>query len=607
MKSSVRIQFWGTRGSLAKPGRTTIRHGGNTACVQVTSPKGSLVVIDCGTGAHDLGRALMAEATGPLRGSILISHTHWDHIQGFPFFAPLFVPGAQWDIYGPAGLGSSLRDTLAGQMEHTYFPVTIDEMGATIRFHDLGEGSFEIDDIHVTTRYLNHPALTLGYRLEVGGTRVVYACDHEPYSRTPGRKEALHELDRRHSEFLTGADLVIHDAQFTDKEYANHKGWGHSPVEYVCELCELAGVKQVAFVHHDPERTDDALDAVVESVRNDLKKEGSRLQVFAAAEGQVLELEVSGSKVRDVPADRSSAVPAAARAVKDASLILGISDAKTALVLAEAARSAGLRTAHALDAASTVRMAKSVPPSLILMEDQPGGIDGLKVCKELRADPDPRLSDAPIIIVADRERTSEGTAAGVTRWLITPFSAQYASAQIQASLVNSACRWVRAALPADEETRLAALRELSILDTRPEERFDRITRLAAAIADVPIVLVSMVDRDRQWFKSCQGIGATETSREMSFCAHAVLSRAPLIVTDTLLDDRFADNPLVVGEPRIRFYAGFPIFHANGGCMGTLCMIDTRPRYFSAETIRRFEDLASLVQQEINSGPRPAAV
>src|SRR6476469_7158332 len=157
--SRVQDQCWGTRGSLARPGRKTLRYGGDTSCVQVTSPKGSLVVIDCGTGAYDLGRSMLAEARGPLRGSILFSHTHWDHIQGFPFFAPLFARGGQWDIYGPAGLGQSLRDTLAGQMQYNYFPITFDELGAAIRFHDLVEGSFCIDDIRITTRYLNHPAL----------------------------------------------------------------------------------------------------------------------------------------------------------------------------------------------------------------------------------------------------------------------------------------------------------------------------------------------------------------------------------------------------------------------------------------------------------------
>ena len=234
MKNSARVQFWGTRGSLPRPGPNTVRYGGNTSCVQVTSPKGSLIVLDCGSGAYDLGKALGVKSPGgkskvPLRGSILISHTHWDHIQGFPFFAPLFEHGGLWDIYGPAGLGQSLRETLAGQMEYSYFPVTLDELGANIRFHDLVEGSFEIDDVRITTHYLNHPALTLGYRLEMGGSTIVYACDHEPFSRSAWQKVPDHELDRRHCAFLADADLVIHDAQFTDEEYETRKGWGAQP------------------------------------------------------------------------------------------------------------------------------------------------------------------------------------------------------------------------------------------------------------------------------------------------------------------------------------------------------------------------------------------
>jgi len=134
-----------------------------------------------GTGAAVLGRELMAR--GALRGHVLISHTHWDHIQGIPFFAPLFIPGNEWDIYGPRGLGQTLRDTLAGQMQYTYFPVGLEQLGANIRYHDLVEGRLRIGDIEVTSRYLNHPALTLGYRLEADGVAVVYACDHEPYSR----------------------------------------------------------------------------------------------------------------------------------------------------------------------------------------------------------------------------------------------------------------------------------------------------------------------------------------------------------------------------------------------------------------------------------------
>ena len=144
------IRFWGTRGSLAKPGRITLRHGGNTSCVEVRGDDGTLIVLDCGTGAHGLGQALLS--AGPrCDGHLMITHTHWDHIQGFPFFAPLFVPGNTWDIYAPGALGRQLEQTLAGQMEYNYFPVTLAQLAATIRFHDIAEGEFAIGEMRVTT------------------------------------------------------------------------------------------------------------------------------------------------------------------------------------------------------------------------------------------------------------------------------------------------------------------------------------------------------------------------------------------------------------------------------------------------------------------------
>jgi phosphoribosyl 1,2-cyclic phosphodiesterase len=161
----MQVQFWGTRGSIPKPGPTTARYGGNTPCLEIRSKRGTLVIIDCGTGLHGLGVYLSASGVKNLAGHILISHTHWDHIQGFPFFVPFFAPGNKWEIYGPKGLDQSLRETLAGQMQHTYFPIAPDQFGAELHYHDLLEGTFEIGDIKVTTQYLNHPALTLGYRL----------------------------------------------------------------------------------------------------------------------------------------------------------------------------------------------------------------------------------------------------------------------------------------------------------------------------------------------------------------------------------------------------------------------------------------------------------
>ena len=179
----MRVQFWGTRGSIAKPGPATARYGGNTSCVEVRSERGTLVVIDCGTGGHALAQKLISGDPKHLRGNILISHTHWDHIQGIPFFDPLFVRGNEWEIYGPKGVRESFREALAGQMQYIYFPIGLEQCAAKIRYHDLVEGTFEIEDIRVSARYLNHPALTLGYRLQVDGATLVYACDHEPHGR----------------------------------------------------------------------------------------------------------------------------------------------------------------------------------------------------------------------------------------------------------------------------------------------------------------------------------------------------------------------------------------------------------------------------------------
>ena len=211
----MKVRFWGTRGSLAKPGAATVRYGGNTSCVEVRTRSGLLIVIDCGTGGHDLGQALLKD---PARtpGHMLISHTHWDHIQGIPFFSPFFVPGNSWTLYAAQGFGESLRDTLAGQMEYTYFPVTPDAFGAQVRYTHLGEGRFTIGDAVIHTRYLNHPALTLGFRIEADGATMVYACDHEPYQRAAADgRHALEGEDAAHAEFVTGADLLIHDAQYS--------------------------------------------------------------------------------------------------------------------------------------------------------------------------------------------------------------------------------------------------------------------------------------------------------------------------------------------------------------------------------------------------------
>ncbi len=601
----MRIQFWGTRGSIAKPGPSTARYGGNTSCVEVRSASGTLVVLDCGTGAHPLGQKLMSAGLKGMRGHILISHTHWDHIQGLPFFAPLFVPGNDWEIYGPKGLGQSLREALAGQMQYTYFPVTLDQFGATIRYHDLVEGSFEIDDIKVSTHYLNHPALTLGYRMEADGVAVVYCCDHEPHSPilATGQGEITGQ-DQRYAAFIDGADLLIHDAQYTAEEYPAKVGWGHSPIEYAVKIGQHAGVKRIALTHHDPLRDDEAIDRVLESVRARLRENGSPIEVFAAVEGQTVEVEASVAKFSEHPTGEFQAETRIEQAFVRRSLLLGIVDPHVTAVLSEAARAEGIPTGFVSDSDTAQKLILEDRPSLVMLEHDVPRIDGMEICRAIRrdlvAEDDTKL---PIIMVAARQDLPAGMAAGVTDWLIKPFTISYARTKVRAWILRAACHWMKASVPEDEERRLASLHELSILDTEPEERFDRITRLAAAVFDVPIALVSLVDKDRQWFKSCHGISATETSREVSFCAHVVCNRETMLVSDTLQDPRFGDNPLVVNDPRIRFYAGCPLILADGSCVGTLCLVDTRPRSLEGPDVGLLQDLRDLTVQELRGPDR----
>ena len=585
----MRVRFYGTRGSIATPGQATVRYGGNTSCVTVRSDSGALVLLDIGTGAAVLGRELMAEGR-KLCGHILIGHTHWDHIQGLPFFAPLFVPGNEWHIYAPRGLRQTVHDTLAGQMQHAYFPIDLDQLGANIHYHDLVEGTLQIEDIAVTAQYLNHPALTLGYRLEADGASVVYATDHEPHSRPLAENPGpIDGQDRRHADFLTGADLVIHDAQYLASEYASKVGWGHSTIEYAIAVARFAGAKRLALTHHDPQRTDDALDALIAGLGSGEGDSASGLEIFAAAEGQ--EIELRGDALQS-PVVEFSAETVVTQALVGSAVLVALRTPGRIQALTKALEDEQVRTVAA-PVSEAAQAAAAEHPSLLILEDTGGGA-AEATARQVRAfDPDISV----MLISASEDRNGE---AGnlFDDWLTEPFSSSYARARLRAALMRRACRWSRADLPSDEVQRLAALRGLHILDTPPEERFDRITRLAAAHFDVPVALISLVDENRQWFKSTCGIEASETPRDESFCAHAVLSRQPLVVPDALLDARFAENPIVTGMPRVRFYAGYPLFVGDGRCIGTLCILDTRPRDLSEQELARLGDLAELARAEL---------
>ena len=590
----MRVRFFGTRGSIATPGPHTLRYGGNTSCIEVQSSAGTLVILDMGTGAAVLGRELMARGE-PSRGHILISHTHWDHIQGIPFFSPLFVPGFEWDIYGPRGLHQGLRQTLAGQMQSTYFPVTLEQLGATIRYRELVEGRLRIGDIEVTCRYLNHPALTLGYRLEADGAALVYACDHEPHSHAlaTGVGDFLGE-DRRHAEFLAGADLVVHDAQYLASEYPQKIGWGHSTIEYACAVARLAKVGQLALTHHDPMRDDAAIDALV----NSLRTEGFRLagpHILAAAEGH--EVELSRRSFVAVAKSWLSAEAPPGTALAGRSAVLAMTTPSRIAELSDLLRDDEVH-AHVCAVEDAPALAEREKPMLVLLEDK-GDDRTTQACRAIR-----RLRDIgdglPIVVVMSSERhaRADGVDDGFTDVLVEPYSPNYARTRIRAWLMRAACRWVRPREPNDEDRRLAATRSLGLWKTPPEERFDRVVRLAAAAFDVPIALIALMERDREWFKSCYGLEIREVLRDDSFCGHAIFERQPLVVSDALLDERFADNPYVTGFPGVRFYAGHPLILRNGCCVGTLCILDVRPRHFDNVGISLLRDLSQFAIAEL---------
>jgi len=601
-EAAMQVRFWGTRGSIATPGGATLRYGGNTSCVEIRPDSGETILIDCGTGAHALGKALMDEGRAA-KGHILISHTHWDHIQGLPFFAPLFVAGNEWHIYGPRGLGQSLRDVLAGQMEYAYFPVALNAFAAKVHYHEVVEGGFAIGETRITTQYLNHPALTVGYRLEADGASVVYASDHEPHS--PGAGEGHTEQaeggDVAHIDFLRDADLVIHDAQYTAEEYPSKVGWGHSTIEYAVDMALAANVRELALYHHDPMRGDDAVDQLLARARERVSAAGSKLSVIGASEGSAIELRGAGEAAKFAPFMPSSLV----RPMGDASeelVLLSAVPANEVAVLKAAASEDGLENLVEAGLEDLKIEVADGKPSLIFLGD--AGADPIELTRELRANGVP--AETPIIVVTDQAKVDaeRGEAAGVTDWLTRPYSVAYARSRLRAWLMRSMLRWRKAALPADEEKRLAAVYRLGLLDTEAEERFDRHARIAAAAFDAPIALVSLVDRERQWYKAHYGFDFSETSRDMGFCSHAILDSEPLVISDALHDDRFADNPVVVGEPHVRFYAGVPLHAADGERVGALCIVDHKPRNLSSAQLRMLQDIARLVEEELE--PRETA-
>src|SRR5690242_20724664 len=298
----MRVTFWGTRGSVPTPGPSTVRYGGNTSCVEMRTQSGAFFIFDSGTGIRELGLHL-ARQGGPVKAHLMLGHTHWDHISGFPFFTPVFVPGNRFVIYGARDLDRSLRDVLAGQMHYTYFPVPLGDLRADIEFSELEEGEIQIKDAVVRTHYLNHTAVCMGYRVEADGGALAYITDHEPYGLLIGggglqppevgrglRGGFIHGGDRRLIEFVRGVDLLIQDAQYTPEEYVERRGWGHGSTDYVTDVAVESGARMAALFHHEPTHADGDIDRMVEYCRARASDAGSQVKLFAAAEGAEISL-----------------------------------------------------------------------------------------------------------------------------------------------------------------------------------------------------------------------------------------------------------------------------------------------------------------------------
>lgn len=296
----MKLKFWGVRGSIPCPGPATARYGGNTSCIQVLGGP-DVVILDAGTGIRELGQELAAQKR-PLRIHLFLSHTHWDHIQGFPFFAPIYSPGNELFVYGPRALEKSLEDALMFQMQYSYFPVRGVELAARVRFTELGEETFSIGGFEVSTKSMNHPIRVLAYKFSHEGRSALYTGDNEPYydvladrsgareTAVRRRAEFIQECNEKVVEFCRGVDVLVADAQYTDEEYETKRGWGHSSISHVLALARRSAARTLVLFHHEPTHDDKTLAALERDARRRAARDRLRAKIVMAREGMTLEV-----------------------------------------------------------------------------------------------------------------------------------------------------------------------------------------------------------------------------------------------------------------------------------------------------------------------------
>jgi CheY-like chemotaxis protein len=436
----MHITFWGTRGSIPTPGPHTSRYGGNTACIELRTDDGTLFILDCGTGVRLLGQKLL-RGPRPIVGNVLLSHTHWDHTQGFAFFDPVFQTGNEFTIYAVAGVDRSLSEILGGQMDYLYFPLGLDELQTTLHFHEVGEEIFNVGDVQISTQFLNHTILTLGFRITSGGATVVYVADHEPFSanlyragvKNPSLADIIHAGDRRHVEFLSDADLLIHDAQYTNAEYAEKRNWGHSTAEYVLDVAMAAGVKQVVLSHHDPDHDDDFLDAVQKRCRERVRARGSKLKVALAREG--LEIRLREAKDRAPEDTRSQGSSTLFRAAR---ILVADDDPGLVHFIQAVLRKDNYEILAARDGEEAIEVSLREHPDLILLDVMMPKLNGYEVAQQLRGMAE--FQDVPIIMFtarADEEDIMRSFQLGVNDYIGKPAAPSLLRSRVRRWLLRS--------------------------------------------------------------------------------------------------------------------------------------------------------------------------
>jgi phosphoribosyl 1,2-cyclic phosphodiesterase len=289
-RQTYTVTFWGTRGSIPTPGSHTARYGGNTPCVTVQGAGGHVVILDAGTGIRALGLELVERQNGAVNAEILLSHAHWDHIQGLPHFKPFFAPGNAVRIWGSRQGTTSLEAILRHQMDPAVFPVPLDAVSAQLTVHHVEPGEFTVGEFRVGAMRLRHPGTTLGFRLTPlgGGPSMAYVTDNElgaggNYDTPPSWRQDF-------TRFLAGVELLIHDAMYTPQELDTHRGWGHSTFVEAVALAAEAGARRLVLFHHEPEHGDAAIDGMLVEARRQAKAAGKPAEVLAAQEGMTLTL-----------------------------------------------------------------------------------------------------------------------------------------------------------------------------------------------------------------------------------------------------------------------------------------------------------------------------